>query len=470
MQKKIISFMEKYHMVEEGECVLAAVSGGADSLCLLMVMLVLQKERDYRLCAVHVEHGIRGADSREDARFVENFCRQHQIPCKVFHCQALEYAKEHKMTVEEGARELRYHFFDKAAKEFGADKIAVAHNQNDCAETMLFHLARGTGLKGMCGIAPVRDNIIRPLLCVERKEIECYLAARNQKFCQDKTNEELDYTRNKIRHQVLPILEEINNQAVFHMNQASALAMEAAELVEDLTDQAEAKYVCRSLQGICISRKILEERPMIQKSLLHRILTEKAGSSRDISAVHVRQLQELFYRQTGRNVRFPYGVTAERIYDIVLLQRQAEGDGAQPGEFQDGEGEACALPLEGTLQLPAYGYEIHTRLLENNFQKEEIPKKMYTKWMDYDKIRGTLHLRTGRAEDFFVIDADGRRKKLKKYFKDEKIPRQERKRMLFLADEAHIVWDIGRRMSEDVKVTEDTKRILEIRVIWRKNS
>lgn len=462
MQKKIMSFMEQYHMVEEGECVLAAVSGGADSLCLLMVLLALQEEKNCRLCAVHVEHGIRGADSRADACFVEDFCRQRQVPCKIFHCQAAEYAKAHRMTVEEGARKLRYHFFEEAAKEFGADKIAVAHNQNDCAETMLFHLARGTGLKGMGGIQPVRGSIIRPLLCVERKEIEHYLALRNQEFCQDKTNEELNYTRNKIRWKVLPPLEEINSQAVFHINQAALLAAEAAELMEDLTNEAREKYVFWDSFGTHISRKILEEKPVIQKSLLHKILTETAGNSRDISGVHVQQLLQLFHRQTGRMIQFPYGVRAERSYGEVLLQKREV--------FEEKMEEIHILPLEGTLELASYEYEIHTRLLENHFQKEEIPKKMYTKWMDYDKIKGTLQLRTGEKEDFFVIDADGRRKKLKKYFIDEKIPKQERKRMLFLVDGVHIVWAIGRRMSEDVKVTEDTKRILEIQVIWRNHS
>ena len=227
MQKRIMAFMKEHHMAEEGDCILAAVSGGADSVCLLLILQELAQAGKIRLCAVHVEHGIRGEDSRKDACFVEEICRQHRIPCKIFHCQAMEYARAHKMTVEEGARILRYGFFEQAAEIFRADRIAVAHNQNDCAETILFHLARGTGLKGLCGIPPVRDNIIRPLLCVKRREIEAFLAAEGQIFCQDKTNETLDYTRNRVRHQILPVLEEINSEAVAHMNQA---AEQAAEL------------------------------------------------------------------------------------------------------------------------------------------------------------------------------------------------------------------------------------------------
>lgn len=491
MRKKILKFMQEYHMAGKGECILAAVSGGADSLCLLMILLELRQMMQFRLCAVHVEHGIRGADSRKDALFVENFCREHQVPCRIFHCNALEYSREHKMTVEEGARKLRYEFFDQAAGEFGADKIAVAHNRNDCAETMLFHLIRGTGLKGLRGIRPVRGKIIRPLLCAERKEIEAYLAAAGQAFCQDKTNEELDYARNKLRRQVFPILEEVNSQAAAHMNQAAAMTAEVLELLEDLTQEAMEKYAVRGEDGLRISAELRNERPILQKSALHRILIETAENERDITAVHVQKLQELFGLQAGRRLDFPYGVTAERVYEGIFLKKNAaekriqqqpanhwEADdqkknaGNHPRqevfiERAGGAGQEEDFPeltAEGFWKIPGYGYEIRTRLLENNFQNEEIPKKMYTKWMDYDKIKGTMQLRTRQEKDFLVLSADGRRKKLKKYFVDEKIPRQKRDRILLLADGSHILWVIGYRISEGIKVTERTRRILEIQV------
>ncbi|MCI8681678.1 MAG: tRNA lysidine(34) synthetase TilS [Lachnospiraceae bacterium] len=456
MRRKISEFMQKHHMAEEGDCILAAVSGGADSLCLLLILLNLQQTMKFRLCAVHVEHGIRGEGSRADALFVENFCKEHQVPCRVFHCNALEYSRKHKMTVEEGARNLRYGFFDQAAGEFGADKIAVAHNRNDCAETMLFHLARGTGLKGMCGILPVRGKIIRPLLCVQRREIEAYLASVRQPFCMDKTNEELDYTRNRLRRQVFPVLEEVNSQAVVHMNQAAELSAEILELMEDLTREARNKYAQWEKQGCLILAELGKERPVLQKSLLHLILTELAGGGKDISSLHVQKLRELFDRQVGRCLDFPYDIRAERVYQGIIL-RKCTGEEGRKQNFPE-------LTARGFWQIPGYGYEIRTRLIEKNFQNEEIPKKMYTKWMDYDKIKGTMQLRTRQEQDFLVLGPDGRRKKLKKYFVDEKIPRQERDRILLLADGSHILWVIGYRISEEIKVTEHTRRILEIQV------
>lgn len=458
MQKKVLKFMEQYHMAEEGERILAAVSGGADSICLLKVLLSLQKEKHYQLFVVHVEHGIRGEDSRKDAEFVENFCKEHKIPCKVYHCKAEVYAREHKMTVEEGARALRYGYFAKAAEVFQADKIAVAHNQNDCAETMLFHLVRGTGLKGMCGILPVRENIIRPLLCVERAEIELYLKEQGQEFCTDKTNEELGYTRNRIRHQVLPVLSDINSQAVFHLNQTAAMAAELEELVGALMQQAETAYVRRENTEVLILQEVQTQKSFIQKSLVHQVLAQTADSSRDISGIHVQQVLNLLEKQVGRKVNLPYGMEAERTYMGVRIKKN-QLENQQEERYKVWE----ILPGE-VLEIPEYGYRIYTRILEGNLENQEIPQKIYTKWLDYDKIKGSILLRTRRERDYFIMDTEGRKKKLKKYLIDEKIPREQRDKLLFLSDETHLIWAIGYRIGEDVKVTENTKRILEIHV------
>ncbi|MCI9082519.1 MAG: tRNA lysidine(34) synthetase TilS [Lachnospiraceae bacterium] len=456
MRKKVRNFMEQYHMVEKGDCVLAAVSGGADSLCLLMLLLELHRELGIRLCAVHVEHGIRGEESLKDAEFVEKFCLHNQIPCKICRCDAVRYAKEQKISLEEGARELRYQYFRQTAEAFKADKIAVAHNQNDCAETMLFHLARGTELRGLCGIWPVRDQIIRPLLCVERREIESYLAEHDQLYCKDQTNEELLYTRNKIRHQILPVLSEINDQAVAHMNQTAVSAYEAWELIENLTDHAVKEYMFQKDGGYFLSDKLLNEKPVILRAVLHRILTQAAGKSRDISRIHVRQIQDLFHLQTGRVITLPEGVQARRTYQGILLIRK-ENQGL------DIEQE-WLLPEKGSVFISSYEYEVQTRVFDKISQNEEIPKNRYTKWMDYDKIKGTMRMRTPQEQDFLVIDAQGNRKKLNRYFADEKVPGYRRGQMLLLADDTHILWVIGYRISEDVKVTEHTRRILEIRV------
>ena len=456
MRKKVRNFIEEYHMVEEGDCVLAAVSGGADSICLLLLLLELRRELAIQLCAVHVEHGIRGDESLRDAEFVEKFCIHAQIPYKICCCDAGRYAREEKMSLEEGARELRYQYFRQTAEEFGADKIAVAHNQNDCAETVIFHLIRGTGLRGMMGIWPVRGQIIRPLLCATRQEIEEYLAKHHQKYCTDQTNEELLFTRNKIRHQILPVLSEINAQAVSHINQASATVSEAMELIDELTDHAVKSYICQKDGGYFISEKLLCEKPVILRQALHKVLAQAAGKNRDISRIHVSQLQELFHLQSGRWIVFPEDVEARRIYQGILLRKREKQDCDMGREWR--------LSEKGSVFIDPYHCDVQTRLLDKIPQNEEIPQNRYTKWMDYDKIKGTMRMRTPQEQDFLIINAQGSRKKLNRYFADEKVPGYRRKQMLLLADDTHILWVVGYRISEDVKVTEHTRRILEIRV------
>lgn len=466
MQKKVRNFMEEYHMVEREDTVLAAVSGGADSLCLLMLLHKFREELGFALCAVHVEHGIRGEASLCDARFVEEICGKYRIPCKIYHCQALEYAKEMKLSVEEAARKLRYQMFREAAEELGANKIAVAHNQNDCAETMLFHLARGSGLKGLCGILPMRGQVIRPLLCVEREEIESYLAREGQVFCTDETNGQLIYTRNKIRHQVLPLLAQVNANAVSHMNQAAGIVAEAAELIEGLRQQAAEKYVCVSVEGICVSQGLLGEPPLIVREVLHNVLSEAAGCSKDISKVHVQQLQDLFARQSGKAAELPYGIWAQRTYEGILLRKG--GDRGLIGKRGAGVPQPMCmeLPIDGSLVISSYGYEICTKILKKNPQNEEIPKKIYTKWLDYDKIKGDLCLRNPKEGDFFILDAAGNRKKLSRYFIDKKIPASERAKEIVLAEENHVIWAVPGRISYAYKVTKETRLVLVVVLAW----
>lgn len=451
--------MEQYHMAEKGERILAAVSGGADSICLLLVLLALQRERKYQLCVVHVEHGIRGEDSRKDAKFVENFCKVHKIPCKVYHCKAEDYARKHKMTVEEGARTLRYEYFEEAAREFGADKIAVAHNQNDCAETMLFHLARGTGLKGLCGILPVRGKIIRPLLCVERNEIEAYLESQGQEYCTDKTNEETAYTRNRIRHQVLPVLKEINSQVVGHMNQMASVALELQELLEQMTREAWENCVRKEESHTLLLHNIQKEKGMIQKSLVHQILIEEAGSGQDISAVHVQEVLDLVEKQVGKKVSLPYELEAERSYDGIIIGKREIPEGGETEE-QTARRVWEIIP-DRTIQIPEYGYQVQAKILEGTIENQEIPQKIYTKWFDYDKIKGTLSVRNRLPGDYLTI-AGGGRKPVNRYMIDEKIPQSLREEIPVLAEGNHVLWVVGYRISEYYKITEDTNTILQV--------
>ena len=196
-RQKVLSFMKKNHMTDRGDSVLAAVSGGADSVCLLLLLHEMAAELGIKVFAFHMNHGIRGAEADRDERFVMELCERLNIPLTVAHEKVEEYAAERGLSGEEAGRILRYHHLGETAEKYQCAKIAVAHHEDDDAETVLLNLFRGSGLAGLSGIRPVRENIIRPLLCVSRKEIEGYLNEQELSWCEDSTNRENDYTRKR---------------------------------------------------------------------------------------------------------------------------------------------------------------------------------------------------------------------------------------------------------------------------------
>ena len=218
---------QTFDMLPRGEGVLCAVSGGADSLCLLHLLWSRRAELGVRVCAAHYEHGLRGRESLDDCAFVEAFCRERDIPCLVGHGDAAAFAAREKLSLEDAARRLRYDFLERAADELGCGRIATAHTADDNAETMLLNLARGAGAKGLCGIPPRRGRIVRPLLGATRAEAEAYLSENGLTWREDSSNGEDVFRRNRLRHAVTPVLREINPAF------AGAAACTAALLRED---------------------------------------------------------------------------------------------------------------------------------------------------------------------------------------------------------------------------------------------
>lgn len=465
MRDRIKAFIKKYRMLQPKDQVLAAVSGGADSVCLLLLLSELRRELDFHLEAVHVEHGIRGEESLRDAAFVGELCRELGVDLLSISVDAPRYAEEKKLSLEEAARELRYRAFEDACKRTGASRVAVAHHADDNAETMLFHLSRGTDLNGLAGISPVREGtgytVIRPLLCVTREEILRELERRRQTWCTDSTNQDPSMTRNYIRQQVLPGLREVNAQAVQHMERTAELLRQLSSFVDASAREAEDELLTGVYEDGALRQLHLEAagflrlHPVLQKNILHRSLGRISGSKRDLTTRHVEAVQSLFAQETGRRLTLPNGVIAEKRYDCVILRH------ADAAPQQETCGEELTLPIPGTLLLPD-GSKLQADLLTEDARPKKIPEKIYTKWLDYDKISSTVCVRNRRPGDFLQIDARGGHKKLKDYLIDEKVPREERDRLLLLADGSHVLWVFGYRISEAVKVTEKTERILRI--------
>ncbi len=489
MTEEVLQNIQKEKMAERGDHIIIGVSGGADSVCLLLVLKELAGRLNISLEAVHVEHGIRGEESRADAQFVRQLCGREKIPCEIMSVDVPAYAAAERLGLEEAARILRYHCFEKAAarnhREGKKCNVALAHHADDNAETLLFHLIRGSSMDGLGGIRPVRDfmenvRLIRPLLTVTRAQIENYLKEREQSYCVDATNTDLFYSRNRIRHAVLPELCSVNDRAVQHIAGSAAELKETAEFIDICAGKVLDSVRRREENMAQIHIKLLEYPRILQRRAVYLAVREAAGSARDIGSVHVEAVLELFYRQTGKRVSLPYRLVAERSYEYVVIAGREEDlsndrkkcqSGRIP-EYDAAPGENLSYILtEERMRLLEEGETLSAQMEDAVFflkkikfsgNMEEITKNKYTKWFDYGKINVGLCIRKPGNGDFLVIDDSGHTKKLKDYMAAQKIPMRERDKCWIIAADSHVLWLVGGRISAFYKVETETEYVLEI--------
>ena len=473
MLRTVLQCIKREKLIENGDYVLAGVSGGADSVCMLRILAALRKEIGFFLEVVHVEHGIRGIESENDAAFVVRLCEELEIPMQLFFVDVPAYAREQKIGLEEAARILRYDCYAQAVEKIFAAriKVALAHHADDNAETMLFQMVRGSGIDGMSGMRWKRElmpgvEIVRPLLGVTRTQIEAYLENQGQRYCLDSTNADVNYSRNKIRCDILPQLCAVNPQAVAHLNQSAMLLRELGDYLQVQVEKAAGCVLEEAANGILVCGDALSELPeIIKKEVLHLAITQAAGSAKDIGMEHVELLAGLFELQVGRSICLPYDLRAKRVYQGVILEKGTEAakEGEEPflKELVQSELEKA---LGQGIEVEVPGGTMCFSMFECDGQNVEISKNTYTKCFDYDRIKGSLQIRTRQAGDYLIVDEDGHRKRLKEYFINEKIPADRRDETLLLTQADKVLWVVGGRISADVKVQEDTRRILKVQM------
>lgn len=474
MMDKIIEKTEKYIrqqcMIEEGDVVIAGVSGGADSVCLLFVLCALRRRIGFDVKVCHVNHGLRGDAADTDEAYVRELCRRFHTECFVFHENVELIARKRKQSLEEAGRVVRREAFDKVCAGAERAKIATAHHRDDNAETILLNISRGTGLRGLCGIWPVRGRWIRPLLWMSRSQIEAFLTEQNIPWRTDATNDEDDYTRNRIRHHIIPALEEqVNRGAVRHLDELSGHARELWEFLAEETEKARIRCTAQRnettvfIDGAAFSG----EHMAVKRALIKRCIADALGSEKNLTAVHVQDTLELLEKQNSRRVDLPDGVSAVKVYGGIEICASGICKNKVCGE-------ETAVQIPGETRIPDFGNKhaavISCRITDRSDvgQPDQIPQKSYTKLMDYDIIKHGLSVRTRRPGDYLTVDDRGSRQKLKSYFINEKIPKEERDRMRLIADGSEIVWIPGRRMSRAYYVNDRTERILEIRITEEK--
>lgn len=448
MVSKVLKTISRYRMLQQGDSVLAAVSGGADSTALLDCLCELRGEWGLSIAVCHVNHSLRGAESDRDEALVRQMCRKYGVKLFCFTENILEYAEKMGQSVEEAAREVRYQRMKEAAEAFGpGTRIATAHTLSDSMETALFHLARGTGPAGLCGIPPVRGEIIRPLIEITRREVEQYCEERGLQTVTDSTNLTDAYTRNRIRHHVIPRLYEVNPAA-------DAAYLRLTEILRNEQDYLDVQA----------------------RELLRRAEREDGWDTETLSAAHpalLRHALVLLLKERGFSVSYEW---IQRMTDAIRKGEHASWE-LSFKRFCETDGSRLRMIWAEKEENPEWEYpiadgtsiQIGDRIISflyadyEDYKKTENYKKTHLKnAVDYDKIRNQAIVRTRRAGDRFSLPGRNWTKTLKKLMNEEKIPREQRSRRLVCADEKGVFWVEGFGADKRAAVDEGTKRLLLI--------
>ena len=418
---RVSDFAEKQGLLPRGSRVLVCISGGADSVALLHMLLSLVREREMTLFACHYNHSLRGPESDGDEAFVRSLCRRLEVPLEVGSGDVAARARERGLGIEECAREMRYEFFDRAAAAFGCDAIATAHNADDNLETLVFHLARGSGLKGLGGIPPRRGNIVRPLLCLTRAEIEEYLRENGLAHREDSTNASDDYARNLIRHRVLPVLRELNPRASEAALRTSLLLRKDEEFLNGMAAEliGGRDYLSAAELASCPEPVAL------------RAVRQLGGEG--MSAGHVRSVLALAAGpDPSGSVNIP-GAVCRREYDRLFFERpEAAPEGFKPFTIAPGQ----------QAEIPALGLTV---TCETVTAPAEINKSFTTFLFKTASLCGIMTIRPRNTGDGIRLSPRSGRKSLKKLFIEKKIPSRRRALVPVVSDDMGVlaVYGIG---------------------------
>lgn len=443
--EKVKKAIEEYKMLESSNTVVVGLSGGADSVCLLHVLYTLKDEYKLKLIAPHVNHGIRGEEAENDALFSKNFAETLNVDFKLLQVDCVKEARENGETTEEAGRRLRYEFFNSLCEDENT-VIATAHNSNDNLETVIFNIARGSALSGAKGIPPKRDNIIRPLIFCSRAEIEGYCKENNLSFVTDSTNLSDDYTRNKIRHNVLPELEKVNSNVV----EAFTRFSESVRIDDDYLDSiAENALEKAKLSDSSYSTEVIDLlHPSIKRRVIFKVInrfSEELPDSKKINLV-LSCINENSKIQLYKNC---YCESKENELKFFKNDNNKECEKQEPKILE------CE-----NFSIDFGGYTVKGEYFSKTSQK--INDLLLDNLIDCDTINGNLILRTRNEGDKITLRKRKVTKSLKKLFIEENIPKEKRDLIPVISDDNGVVWVKGYGVNKKNAVTDMTKNILSL--------
>ena len=432
MLRRIQQFIEKNRLLESRKLYLVGLSGGADSVALLLIL----RELGYRIEAAHCNFKLRGEESDRDEIFVRELCAHYNIPIHVIHFDTKEYANLHKVSIEMAARDLRYGYFRQLCKDINAEGVCIAHHRDDAVETLLMNLLRGAGIHGLTGIRPKNDIVIRPLLCVSRQEILEYLDSIGQSYVTDSTNLVDDVLRNKIRLRVLPLLEEIAPGATVNIDKTANYLREA-EQVYEAEMQREKSMLSIDAGEVSITELLQQPSP---SAFLHEWLSPLGFNT--------SQTEQILHAVNGEPGREFMSATHTLVVDRTSLLVEP----IRPAM------KSIKIPEAGT-----YRYDDATTYKIDITDEINISKSADVATIDADKVKFPLTIRPIENGDWFIPYGMTGRKLVSDYLTDKKFPVLQKRRQLVLTDAlGSIIWLVGCRTDNRVKVSNETTKILRI--------
>lgn len=458
-------------MIQHGDKIVVAVSGGADSMCLLSILNYLKNQYSFSLFVVHINHGIRKDESRAELSFVRMISSRIKVPFEALSVSIPNIAKEKRLSIEQAGRDVRYKFFLDTLKKYQAQKIATGHHLDDQVETILMRIIRGSGLKGLRGILPTRSCFIRPLIECNQKEIMAYCKRNKIIYCTDSSNNELFYFRNKIRHQLIPLLEkEYNSSVRKNLSTLNAIVQDEYDFLDEVTK----KYYSRLLKEQTTQKIILDINQLLPLStgLQRRIIREALNSLQNhlqnIQFKHIENIRELCLTDRGEKyLDLPGEIQIRKIYqdlEISYKKQLSKIWNKKKNNILE-----YKLLLSREEKYPCLGIKIKSQkyeLSQTDFVECLKNTEKKQAYLDYDKLVLPLKIRNRRKGDRFKPLNCNYFKKIKSYFIDLKIPFHERDNVLFVADKLNrIVWIVGYQIDDRFKITQQSKEALNIKIL-----
>jgi len=488
LEQRVLHFIQQHQLILSHSCLLVAVSGGADSVCLLHILVKLREELGIRLHVAHLNHQLRGAESEADAQYVSNLAEHLGIPATIEQVEVKAYQALKRISLEEAAREVRYTFLAQVAKSIGAERTAVGHTIDDHVETILMHLIRGTGTKGLRGLQPRTEwqtaehslTIVRPLLRVSREETAGYCHAHELIPRIDTSNLSLSPLRNRIRLELLPLLKSYNPQVTEALLRTARIASNDLSFLEEESTQLWDE-IAQSKENTIIlyKQKFLELPPALKQHLLRMSIEKLLGNLKDIEARHIEEMMSALTKPAGKRLSLPGGLIFIIEYDRYLIGQ----DPSTLSPFPTLEKE-YPLNVPGKTILPGWHVEaniIDPSVVKGKPEGANAPSETktplpldkgkgikgiglinsdFTAHFDLDKSGDKLIVRGRKRGDRFQPLGMSQPKKLGEFMIDAKIPQAWRQRIPIICSPKHIWWVVGWRIDDRVRVTDNTKQIL----------